>query len=69
MLVSLVSENLLGFTCVVSLMFNTIQDGPFRGCPRMGVQKSPPLPKFLHTYPTMMRLGTVILYLRNIQDI
>ena len=28
-----------------------------------------PLPKICHAYPTMMRLGTVILYLRKIQKI
>ena len=27
----------------------------------------PPLPKIHHTYPTMMKLGTVIPYLRKIQ--
>ena len=31
--------------------------------------KRPPLPKICHTYPTMMRLGTVIPYLRKIQKI
>ena len=29
----------------------------------------PPLPKIRHTYPTMMKLGTVILYLKKIQII
>ena len=29
----------------------------------------PPLPKICHTYPTMMKLDTVILYLRKIQKI
>ena len=30
--------------------------------------KGPPLPKICHTYPTMMRLGTVIPYLKKIQN-
>ena len=30
--------------------------------------KNPPLPKICHTYPTMMKLGTVINYLRKIQN-
>ena len=48
---------------------NPVQDGPFRCCSQMGVgvgQKAP-LPKICHTYPTMMKLGTVIPYLRKIQ--
>ena len=36
--------------------FNHIQDGLFRG-------------KICHAYPTMMKLGTVILYLKKIQKI
>ena len=52
--------------------FNSIQDGHFWGCSRMigGClgQKSP-LPKFSHTYPTIMKLGTVIPYLKKIQKI
>ena len=39
---------------------NPIQDGHFRGCSRMGGgAKRPPLLKICHTYPTMMKLGTV----------
>ena len=50
--------------------FNHIQDGLFRGCSRIGGggQKGP-LPKIFHTYPTMMKLGTVIPYPKNIQKI
>ena len=40
---------------------NPIQDGHFWGC------WGPPLPKICHTYPTMMKLGTVIPYLKKIQ--
>ena len=47
---------------------NPIQDGPFRGCSRMG-SKRPPNRKICHTYPTMMKLGTVIPYLKRIQKI
>ena len=43
-----------------------IQDEHFRGCSRMwggGCKKAPPVPKTCRTYPTMMKLGTVIPYL------
>ena len=30
-------------------------------------QKGPPLPKICHSYPTMMKLGAVIPYLKKIQ--
>ena len=33
----------------------------------MGGQKSRPLPKICHTYPTMMKLGTLIPFLKRIQ--
>ena len=40
---------------------NPIQDGPFRGCSRMRGKKYPLAPpKICHTYPAMMKLGTVI---------
>ena len=48
---------------------NPIQDGQFRGCSRMGGDKKAPLPKICHTYPTIMKLGTVIPYLKKIQKI
>ena len=48
---------------------NPIQDGLFQTCSRMeGAQKGP-LPKICHTYPIMMKLGTVTPYLKNIQKI
>ena len=34
-----------------------------------GGGKKAPLPKICHTYPTMMKLGTVIPYLKKIQKI
>ena len=45
---------------------NPIQDGLFRGCSRMG-RGGGFLPKIRHTYPTMIKLGTVIPCLRKIQ--
>ena len=35
----------------------------------LGVEQIGPLPKICHTYPTMMKLGTVIPYLKKIQKI
>ena len=40
----------------------------FRGCSRMGVERLS-LPKICHTYPTMMKLGALIPYLKKIQKI
>ena len=37
---------------------NPIQDGSVWGCSWMGGKKDP-LPKICHTYPTMMKLGSV----------
>ena len=48
---------------------NPIQDGPFRGCSRIGATKRPTLPKICHTYRKMMKRGTVIPYLKKIQKI
>ena len=53
-------------------IFNPIWDGPFRGCSRMmggeGVgQKSAPYVKIYQAYPTMMKLGTVVPYLKKIE--
>ena len=48
---------------------NSIQDGLFQGCSRMGVGKKGPLPKICHTYPTMMKLATVIPYPKKVQKI
>ena len=54
---------------VASNCINLIQDGLFRGCSRMWGVFLPPLPKICHTYPTMMKLDTVIPYLKKIQKI
>ena len=34
-----------------------------------GGKKGPPRPKICHTYPTMMKLGTVISHLKKIQKV
>ena len=46
---------------------NHIQVGSFQDCSRIEVQKCP-RPKICHTYPTMMKLSTVIPYLTKIQN-
>ena len=43
--------------------------GAARGLWAGGRGKKVPLPKICHTYPTMMKLGTVIPYLKKIQKI
>ena len=50
-------------------MCNSIQDESFRGCSQMGGGKKASLPKISQTYPIMMKLGTVIFYLKKIQKI
>ena len=56
---------------VIIFIFNPIQDGLFRGCSRMGGKEGQkgPLPRICHTYPTMMKLGTVIPYLKKTQRV
>ena len=55
---------------VPSRPFNPIQDGHYRGYSGMGGRaKRAPLPKIYCTYPTMMKLGTVIPYLKKIRKI
>ena len=41
--------------------------GAAHECGGEGGQKAPPLPKICHTYPTMMKLSTIILYLKKIK--
>ena len=43
--------------------------GIFGAAHGWGGQKGRPLPKICHTYPIMMKLGTVIPYLKKIQKI
>ena len=42
---------------------------PARMCKDYQISKKSPLPKICHTYPTMMKLGTVIPYLKKIQKL
>ena len=42
--------------------------GFFRAAHGWGVGKKAPLPKICHTYPTMLNFGTVIPYLKKIQN-
>ena len=50
------------------IIFNTIQDGSFWGLSRKVCQKGF-LPKSCHTYLKMMKLATVIPYLKKITKI
>ena len=45
----------------IKYRFNPVKDGPFPGCSRMGGKKAS-LPKICPTYPTIMKVGTVIPY-------
>ena len=46
----------------ITKFHNLIQDGPF-----WGGDKKAPLPEICHTYPTLMKLGTVIPYLKKVR--
>ena len=48
---------------------NSIHDGPFRGLLTDGGVQKGLLPKICQTYPTKIKLGTVMPYLRKIQKI
>ena len=55
---------------ITAILPNPIQDGSFRGCSRMvGAAKRFPLPKICHRYPKIMKLGTVVPYLKKIKKI
>ena len=49
--------------------FNPIQDGHFRDCSQMVGGQKAPVSKICHTYPTMMKLGKIIPYLKKIKKI
>ena len=49
-------------------IFALFRTGIFGAAHGWGGAKSP-LPKIFHTYPTMMKLATVISYIKNIQKI
>ena len=51
-------------------IINPIQDGVLTdGVEGRGVGQKGPFPKICHTYPTMMKLGTVIPYLKKFQKL
>ena len=52
-----------------SVSINPIQDGHFQGCSRWGAGGGGFFGGLCHAYPTMMKLGTVIPYLKKIQKI
>ena len=57
-------------SCGKHCCISAIQDGHFRGCSWMGRgAKKAPLSNICHTYPAVMKLGTVIPYLKKIQKI
>ena len=63
-------SNTLGLSeLVVCLgqLINSLQDGLFWGCSRMGGPFWPPLPKIRDTNLAMMKRSTVISYLRKIK--
>ena len=50
--------------------FNPIQHGIFGGCSQMGRRANRPhIPKVCHTFPTMIKLGTLTPYPKKIQKI
>ena len=48
---------------------NSIQMGFFGAAHGWGGEQKAPLPKICHIYSTMMKLGTVIPYLKKIQNL
>ena len=50
------------------MVINPIQEGLFGAAHGCGVKKAP-IPKICHTYPTILKLGTVIPYLKKTQKI
>ena len=60
--------NLTGKHQCWSLFLTLFKMGIFGAADGRGVPKSP-LPKICHRHPTMMKLGTVIPYLRKIKKI
>ena len=52
---------------VLEIWVNSIQNGPFWGCSRIGGEgKMVPPPKICHSYLTMMKLGAVVPCLKKI---
>ena len=64
--------SLIFCTYILNSLLKPIQDGHFRGCSRIGEgagAKRSTLPKICDINPTVMKLGTVIPYLKKIQKI
>ena len=64
----------LQLNCYLFHQASPIQDVHFWGCSRIeggggGGCKKATLPKICHTYPKMMKVGTVVPYLKKIQKI
>ena len=58
------------FCAIKAEMLTLLRMGFLRGCSRMGERpKRTPLPKIFQTYPTMMKLGTVIPYQNKFQKL
>ena len=58
------------YQLLISLFYLTsFKMGNFGAAQRWRRGKNVPLPKTYHTYPTWMKLGTVIPYLKKIQKI
>ena len=58
----------INITTIFSWIFNLIQDGLFRSCSKLGSKKVL-FSKICHTYPTIMKLGTAVRYLKRIHKI
>ena len=55
-------------THIVAFDVNPVKDGRFWDCSRIGEwEQKAPLHRISHTYPTMMKLGTVLPYIKKIQ--
>ena len=61
--------NSLFFLAVIVPYLTLFRMGIFGTAYGCGRAKRTPLPKVCYTYPTIMKLGTVILYLKKIQNI
>ena len=54
---------------ILSVDLNSIQDGPFWGCSRMGRGQKGPLPKIGYAYLTMMKLRSYTLFKEDPKNI
>ena len=60
---------IFGRYCQVLTLFRMGIFGVAHGWRGGGCKKAPPFPKICHTYPKMLKLSTVIPYLKKIQKI